>query len=577
MVLSISGQKRQQSNMLSTTNALVSRWFNSFRNKIDDHNGRSCGISICSVVDSSDDEVPLIKSRNFAYSTHQARKDADAVVNGNDTPIHEQAPFYIAVLSYFAYAMLVMTGYLRDFLRWSGFVLNKNAQELPRQRDFVPLYSDFEALYTRSVYTRIRDAWNRPICSVPGAEVTLLDRVTKDYGWTFEFTGKKETVINLGSYNYLGFAENNGTCIEQVEKSIRKFGVGICSSRHELGNLSIQKRLEKLVAEFLGVEDAMCFPMGFATNSMTLPCLANKGTLILSDELNHASLILGCRLSGARAEVFKHNDVGDLERRLRDAIVYGQPRTHKPYSKIIIVVEGIYSMEGTIVRLPEIIRLKKKYKAYLYLDEAHSIGCLGSSGRGVCDYFGCDPNDVDVMMGTFTKSFASSGGYIGGKKELIDFLRLNNHSSCYGSSISPPVAQQIISSMEVIMGRDGTNEGARRMAALRRNSIYFRKRLQQLGFILFGNYDSPVVPLLVYFPSKMSYFSREMLKRRVGVVVVGFPATPITLGRARFCISAAHTKEQLDETVTAVSEVGGTLNLKLSRRRDFLKNQNIVY
>ncbi|CDW52485.1 serine palmitoyltransferase 2 [Trichuris trichiura] len=464
-----------------------------------------------------------------------------------DVPVHEQAPLYIAVLTYFAYAMLIMTGYLRDFIRWCGLEQNKNAQELPSQRDFVPLYSDFESLYTRSVFMRIRDSWSRPICSAPGAEVTLLDRVTKDYGWTFEFTGRKRTVINLGSYNYLGFAENCGTCAEQVVKSIRDFGVGVCSSRQELGNQSIQKRLEELVAEFLGVEDAMCFPMGFATNSMTLPCLADKASLILSDELNHASLILGCRLSGARAVVFKHNDLVDLEKKLRDAIVYGQPRTHKPYAKIIIVVEGIYSMEGTIVRLPEIIRLKKKYKAYLYLDEAHSIGCLGNNGRGVCDYFSCDPNDVDVMMGTFTKSFASAGGYVGGKKELIDFLRLNNHSACYGSSISPPLAQQIISSMEVIMGRDGTNEGALSRSLL--------------------------LSLLIFY----YYFSREMLKRRVGVVVVGFPATPITLGRARFCISAAHTKEQLDQTILAVSEVGETLNLKLSRRCEYLKSHPIVY
>ncbi|KHJ46486.1 aminotransferase, class I/II [Trichuris suis] len=529
----------------------------------DGQNVRSRAISICSVVDSSSDDEDSVEGRFskecVSESGEQLKWHSDTAMKEHvDAPVHEHAPLYIAVLTYFAYAMLMMTGYLRDFIRWCGLERNRNAQELPSQRNFVPLYSDFESLYTRSVFMRIRDSWNRPICSAPGAEVILLDRVTKDYGWTFEFTGRKRTVINLGSYNYLGFAENSGTCAEQVERSIRDFGVGVCSSRQELGNLSIQKRLEELVAEFLGVEDAMCFPMGFATNSMTLPCLADKASLILSDELNHASLILGCRLSGARAVIFKHNGKStcscyfydsnsplynylvDLEKKLRDAIVYGQPRTHKPYAKIIIVVEGIYSMEGTIVRLPEIIRLKKKYKAYLYLDEAHSIGCLGNNGRGVCDYFGCDPNDVDVMMGTFTKSFASAGGYVGGKKELIDFLRLNNHSACYGSSISPPLAQQIISCMEVIMGRDGTNEGKRRMAALRRNSIYFRKRLQQLGFILFGNYDSPVVPLMVYF-------SREMLKRRVGVVVVGFPATPITLGRARFCISAAHTKEQLDQ------------------------------
>ncbi|EDL02946.1 serine palmitoyltransferase, long chain base subunit 2, isoform CRA_b, partial [Mus musculus] len=153
-----------------------------------------------------------------------------------------------------------------------------------------------------------------------------------------------------------------------------------------------------------------------------------QGCLILSDELNHASLVLGARLSGATIRIFKHNNMQSLEKLLKDAIVYGQPRTRRPWKKILILVEGIYSMEGSIVRLPEVIALKKKYKAYLYLDEAHSIGALGPSGRGVVDYFGLDPEDVDVMMGTFTKSFGASGGYIGGKKELIDYLRTHSHS-----------------------------------------------------------------------------------------------------------------------------------------------------
>jgi len=287
--------------------------------------------------------------------------------------------------------------------------------------------------------------------------------------------------------------------------------------------------------------------------------------LILSDELNHASLILGCRLTGATVRVFRHSDMKDLEKKLSDAIVYGQPKDKRPFKKILICVEGVYSMEGSIARLPEIIALKKRYKAYLYLDEAHSVGAMGPNGRGVCDYFGCDPRDIDILMGTFTKSFASAGGYIAGKKKLVDHLRIHSHSACYGGSMSPPSVQQIISSMNIMMGRDGTDEGITRIRQLARNITYVRRRLKQMGFIILGHDDAPVVPLMLYLPSKVTCFSRQLLKRNVGVVVVGFPATPLTLARARFCVSAAHTKELLDKALAAIDEVGTNIGGKMSR------------
>jgi serine palmitoyltransferase len=149
----------------------------------------------------------------------------------------------------------------------------------------------------------------------------------------------------------------------------------------------------------------------------------------------------------------------DLEHKLRSAIISGQPKTHRPWKKIIIIVEGIYSMEGTIVNLPELIRLKKKYKCYVYLDEAHSIGAIGPHGRGVVDYFGCDPNDIDLLMGTFTKSFGAAGGYIAGKKEVIDHIRVHSIGASYATSMSPCIGQQIISVMKVIMGEEGGDEG----------------------------------------------------------------------------------------------------------------------
>lgn len=222
-------------------------------------------------------------------------------------------------------------------------------------------------------------------------------------------------------------------------------------------------------------------------------------------------------------------------------------------------------MEGSIVRLPEIVSLKKKYKAYLYLDEAHSIGAVGATGRGVVEYFSMNPDDVDVLMGTFTKSFGAAGGYIAGKKDLVDFLRTHSHSAVYATSMCPPVAEQIIRAMKCLMGQDGTTQGLQRVRQLGKNTRYFRRRLHEMGFIIYGNDDSPVVPLLLYMPGKIGAFARRMLEKNIGVVVVGFPATPITESRARFCVSAAHTREMLDTVLNALDELGDFLQLKYSR------------
>jgi len=247
---------------------------------------------------------------------------------------------------------------------------------------------------------------------------------------------------------------------------------------------------------------------------------------------------------------------------LREAIVGGQPTTHRPWNKILIVVEGIYSMEGEILRLPEIIALKKKYKAYLYVDEAHSIGSLGKHGAGVCDYWGVDPADVDVLMGTFTKAFGSVGGYIAASYDLIAYLRTCSFGQIYETSLAPPCVQQVISALDVVTGRDGTKQGEERIKRLRDNSNYFRKRLSDLGFSVFGDTDSAVIPVMLHHLSKMPVFSRACLDENIAVVVVGYPATPFLLCRVRFCISASHTREDLDWALDRMSEIGDTLLLK---------------
>ncbi|CAH1256884.1 SPTLC2 [Branchiostoma lanceolatum] len=476
---------------------------------------------------------------------------------------YESTPFLAAWWTYLSLAILIAFGYLRDFLRRIGLDKNHSADERKNMKEFVPV--SFESFVDRNILKRVNHCVSRPIISPPTVEVDVLERTSDDGNWHFRLTGRKTRCINLASYNYLGFAENEGPCVDATAHALQLYGAGVCSTRHELGNYRIHEELERTTARFLGVDDAITFGMGFCTNSMNIPVLVGgKGCLILSDEKNHASIVLGARLSGSVIKVFKHNDIDDLEEKLREAIINGRPKTHRAWRKILIIVEGIYSMEGSIVKLLDVIRLKKKYGAYLYLDEAHSIGALGETGRGVTEYWGVDPGDVDIMMGTFTKSFGAAGGYIAGSKELINHLRAYSHSTLYACSMSAPVAQQTISSMKIIMGEDGTDKGKLRIARLVTNTRYFRQRLREMGFIVCGDDDSPVVPLLVCVPAKILALVEDLFERNIACAPAVFPATPLTEGRIRMCISASHTRQMLDKVLDSISEVGDRMQLKYS-------------
>ncbi|CAH8463705.1 unnamed protein product [Dicrocoelium dendriticum] len=194
-------------------------------------------------------------------------------------PLFEQfgeSPLITAVLTYAGFMLLNLLGRLQDFLRWCCILHCPLVNEPKRTRSFVPLYSSYEAFYTRNIYRRVQDCWNRPICSSPGVEITVLHRVTKDNGWTLEFTGEKKRVLNLGSYNYLGFGDPHGPSVDANGRATRRFGVGVASPRQEVGSLILHQELENLVAEFVDQEAAIVFSMGFATNSMNIPCLVDK-------------------------------------------------------------------------------------------------------------------------------------------------------------------------------------------------------------------------------------------------------------------------------------------------------------
>ena len=362
--------------------------------------------------------------------------------------------------------------------------------------------------------------------------------------------------MNLGSYNYLGFADDwRATCREAVLSTVDRFSVGLASSAVEGGYTTLHRRLERTVAEFVGKPDAIVFNMGYGTNATAIPALMGRGTLIVSDSLNHSSIVNGARSSGATVRVFGHNDMANLEGILRTALIDGQPRTRRPWRKMVVMVEGVYSMEGEMANLPGIVALAKKYKAYIYLDEAHSIGAVGKTGRGVCEHFGVDPADVHVLMGTFTKSFGAMGGYIAANKDFIDHLRHSACGSVYTPAIAPSVVAQILRAFDIIQGRDGSGIGAAKLASIKDNANYFRQRLIDMGCDVYGHWDSPIVPVMLFDPAKVVAMSRSLLALGVAVVVVGFPATPLLKARVRFCISAGHTREVLDLALEKIEHV----------------------
>ncbi|XP_034705806.1 long chain base biosynthesis protein 2a-like isoform X2 [Vitis riparia] len=466
-------------------------------------------------------------------------------------------PYVTALTTYFSYGLLFVFGQIRDlFRKILDWFRSNNLQ------GYAPICLGLEDFYKRRLYLRIQDCFGRPISNAPDAWLDVIERNSNDNNKTLKRTSNISRCLNLGSYNYLGFAASDEYCTPRVIESLKKFSPSTCSSRADGGTTMMHNELEKYVANFVGKPAAIVFGMGYATNSAILPVLISKGGLIISDSLNHSSIVNGARGSGATIRVFQHNTPSHLEEVLREQIAEGQPRTHRPWKKIMVVVEGIYSMEGDLCKLPEIIAICKKYKAYSYLDEAHSIGAVGKTGRGVCELLGVDPADVDILMGTFTKSFGSCGGYIAGSKELIQYLKHTSPAHLYATSMSPPAVQQIISAIKVILGEDGSCRGAQKLAQIRENSNFFRSELQSMGFEVIGDNDSPVMPIMLYNPGKIPAFSRECLKQNVAVVMSAFPATPLLLARARICISASHTKEDLIKGLEVISRVGDLVGIK---------------
>ena len=409
-----------------------------------------------------------------------------------------------------------------------------------------PLFGESrEDYYIRKVYGSSLECFHRPIIGPAAATIKVCLRKEKCVGNTRQLVAnpnKYKEAINFGSYNYLGFGGYHETITPIIIESLQKSGSCLNGFAREIGISEEQTKLEKMLADFLHKEDCIVTPMGFTTNSTLIPLLVSKGDLVLSDALNHSSLIIGMKSSTEEIRIFKHNDMADLKSKLDEVKKNGLKNGKQP-NKVLVIVEGLYSMEGEFCKLKEIIALKKIYGFYLYVDEAHSIGCLGPNGRGIVDQLGCSFDDVDILMGTFSKSFASAGGYIASDKKTISFLRNNSYSWVYGNPMSPVAAQQIISCLEMIQ----LPEGKRKIAQLKKNSIDLRTRFIDAGCHVLGDLESPVIPVMIYHPAKIKDISRICLQNGVAIVVVGYPACPIDACRIRFCVSAGHTPQDIEK------------------------------
>lgn len=349
--------------------------------------------------------------------------------------------------------------------------------------------------------------------------------------------GKK--VINLSSNNYLGFA-NHPKLKEAAIKGVEEYGVGSGAVRTIVGNMDIHEELEKTLAEFKREEAVMVYQSGFNCNAGTIQAITGKGDLIISDELNHASIIDGARLSRADKTVYKHADMEDLERILKEK------REH--YTNVLIITDGVFSMDGDIAPLPQIVELAERYKAMTYVDDAHGSGVLGESGRGTVDHFGLHGR-VDFTIGTLSKAIGVVGGYVAGSNTMKEWLSHRGRPILFSTSLPPAAVCAISEAVKLLMG---TTEFTDR---LWENGRYFKKRMQEAGFDI-GNSETPITPVMVGEEEATMKFSKELLNRGVFVSGIVFPTVPKGTGRLRCMVTAGHTKEQLDQAVETFVSVG---------------------
>ena len=349
----------------------------------------------------------------------------------------------------------------------------------------------------------------------------------------------------FGSNSYLGLT-NHPKIKEAAIAAIKKYGTGCAGSRFLNGTLDIHVELEKRLARFVGKEEAIIYSTGFQVNLGVISCLTGREDYIIWDELDHASIIEGRRLSFSTQLKFKHNDMASLEKVLKSC----------PEDKVkLIVVDGVFSMEGDVANLPEIVALAKKYNAAIYVDEAHGIGVFGRQGRGTCDHFGV-AQDVYLIMGTFSKSFASLGGFVATDSITANYLRHNSRSYIFSASITPASTAAVSAALDIMESEP------ERIEHLWEMTHYALDGFRNMGCEI-GNTSTPIIPLFIRDNNKTFRITRELFDEGVFVNPVVSPAVPSDSTLIRFSLMATHTKEQLDFALDKIQ--------KCFKRYDLLK------
>jgi len=345
-------------------------------------------------------------------------------------------------------------------------------------------------------------------------------------------------MLMFASYGYLGLL-GHPRINEAAKAAIDRFGTGTHGVRLLAGTLDLHRELEATVAAFKHADDALCFSSGYVTNLTAISTLVGRHDAVICDKLDHASIVDGCLLSGADFFRFKHNDMADLERVLK--------RIEPDVTKLV-VVDAVFSMDGDIVDLPNVARLCRQYGAWLMVDEAHSIGVIGQTGRGIEEHFGLD-NVVDVKMGTLSKTIPSVGGYLAGKRDLIQYLKHVSRAFIFSAALPPPQAAAAKAAFEVIL------DEPERIDVLRRNAQYFTGCLKSLGFDTMLT-ETAIVPVLCGADDAAYTMTRACQDRDVFVLPVVSPAVPEGLARLRATVTAAHTRAEIDQALEVFAVAG---------------------
>ena len=356
-------------------------------------------------------------------------------------------------------------------------------------------------------------------------------------------TIKGQKVLMFGSNSYLGLT-NHPKIKEAAKKAIDKYGTGCAGSRFLNGTLDIHIKLEERLADLVGKEGTLCFSTGFQVNLGVVSVLTGRRDHVLLDELDHASIIEGSRLSFSKVLKYAHNDMHSLEDKLKRC---------SADSLKLIVVDGIFSMEGDIVKLPELVNLAEKYGATIMVDDAHSIGVLGKNGSGTSSHFGLT-GKVDLIMGTFSKSLASLGGFIASDKETINFIKHNSRSLIFSASMTPASAASVLAAIDIMV------DEPERIAHLWDITHYALKTFKEIGFDT-GKSETPIIPLFIRDHLKALLLTKALLADGVFVNPVVSPAVPKEDCLIRYSLMATHTKEQVDMSIEKITKASKELDI----------------